>query len=304
MRYNKTRKALIFWCLFIGIGAVCGAIGMLSDPTGKAMGMDSMLPYFQVLPFAEVLFQNYIFSGIALLIVNGLTNIIASIMLIRKKKIGIILGGIFGITLMLWITIQFIIFPMNFMSTIYFIFGFIQAITGYMCYAFYRQENFKIDEKLYKNIGKNPNEVVVYFSRMGYTKKVALETANSSGAEIVEIKAKERTNGTTGFWWCGRFGMHNWGMPIEDIDKDFSKYDKVTICTPIWVFGMSAPIREFCKKYSGKFKKVEYIFTHFMKAKFIKVANEMDYILKTKNTKLKTICVRFGKVKREKIIQK
>ena len=89
MRYNKTRKALIFWCLFIGIGAVCGAIGMLSDPTGKAMGMDSMLPYFQVLPFAEVLFQNYIFSGIALLIVNGLTNIIAAIMLIKKKKIAL-----------------------------------------------------------------------------------------------------------------------------------------------------------------------------------------------------------------------
>lgn len=304
MRYNKTRKALIFWCLFIGIGAVCGAIGMLSNPTGKAMGMDSLLPYFQVLPFAKVLFQNYIFSGIALLIVNGLTNIIAAIMLIRKKKIGIILGGIFGITLMLWITIQFVIFPMNFMSTSYFIFGFIQAITGYMCYVFYRQENFKIDEKLYKNIGKNTNEVVIYFSRMGYTKKVALETANNSGAEIVEIKAKERTSGTAGFWWCGRFGMHNWGMPIEDIDKDFSKYYKVTICTPIWVFGMSAPIREFCKKYSGKIKKVEYIFTHFMKAKFIKVANEMDYILKTKNTKLKTICVRFGKVKSEKLIQR
>ena len=33
MRYNKTRKAVIFWCVFIGIGAVCGAIGLLSDPT-------------------------------------------------------------------------------------------------------------------------------------------------------------------------------------------------------------------------------------------------------------------------------
>ena len=56
--------------LFIGIGAVAGATGMLVDPSGKAMGMAAMLPYFQVLPFAEYVFQDFVFSGIALLIVN------------------------------------------------------------------------------------------------------------------------------------------------------------------------------------------------------------------------------------------
>lgn len=302
MRYNKTRKVLIFWCLFIGIGAVAGAIGMLSDPTGKAMGMDAMLPYFQVLSFAEILFQNFMFSGISLLIVNGITNIVASVLLIRKKKLGIILGGIWGVTLMLWIIIQFVIFPVNFMSTIYFIFGFLQAITGYMCYVFYTQETFKIDEKEYSNIGTNPKEIVVYFSRMGYTKKIALEIANKFGADILEIKATERTDGTTGFWWCGRYGMHGWSMPIEKIQNDLTKYDKVTICTPIWVFGISAPIKEFCKEYSGKLKNVDYTFIHFMKAKFTILADEMDSILKIKRNKLTTICSRFGKIKSEQNI--
>ncbi len=46
-RYNKTRKILIFWTLFIGIGALFGSLGMLIDPTGKALGMDQMLSYFQ-----------------------------------------------------------------------------------------------------------------------------------------------------------------------------------------------------------------------------------------------------------------
>lgn len=297
MRYNKTRKALIFWCLFIGIGAVAGAIGMLVDPTGKAMGMDKMLPYFQVLPFADILFQNFIFSGISLLIVNGITNIIATILLLKKKKLGIILGGTWGITLMLWIVIQFIIFPINFMSTIYFIFGFIQAITGYMCYVFYKQETFKINEREYKNIGNNSKEIVVYFSRMGYTKKIALETANNSGADILEIKATEKTDGTLGFWWCGRFGMHGWNMQIEEIKKDLTKYDKITICTPIWVFGICGPIKEFCKQYSGKLKNVDYIFVHFMNAKFVTLAGEMDNILKTKRKNLTTVCSRLGKIK-------
>ena len=65
------------------------------------MGMDSMLPYFQVLPFADILFQNYLFPGIALLIVNGLTNLVAALLLLRKKKIGVVLGGVFGVTLMM-----------------------------------------------------------------------------------------------------------------------------------------------------------------------------------------------------------
>ena len=37
-RFEPTRKALIFWTLFIGIGAVCGAVGMLVDPSGKVFG--------------------------------------------------------------------------------------------------------------------------------------------------------------------------------------------------------------------------------------------------------------------------
>ena len=108
-RYKPTRRALIFWTLFIGICAVAGAAGMFYDPSGKAMGMDAMLPYFAVLPFADVLFQDFIFSGIALLTVNGISNLIAAFLLFKNKKSGIISGGIFGITLMLWICIQFYI---------------------------------------------------------------------------------------------------------------------------------------------------------------------------------------------------
>lgn len=70
-RFCTARRILIFWTLFIGLGAVAGALAMLLDPSGKSMGMDAMLPYFQVLPFADVVFQDFTFSGWALLIVNG-----------------------------------------------------------------------------------------------------------------------------------------------------------------------------------------------------------------------------------------
>lgn len=295
MRYKITRKFLVFWCLFVGIGALWGSINMFIDPTGKILQMDKMLPYFQVLPLSNILFQNYIFSGIALLIVNGISNLVAVYLLIRNKKAGIILGTVFGLTLMLWTTIQFIIFPINILSITFFVIGIIQLITGYMTYVFYTQEQFKFDPKKYKNIGKNKDVIVVYFSRMGYTKKVAYEEAEKQKADIIEIKAKEKTENTSGFWWCGRYGMHKWRMPIYDINVDLKTYKKVIIVSPIWVFSVSAPIREFCYKYSESIKSVEYIFSHFTNTKCENVADEVDSILNKKREKFTSICIRLGK---------
>lgn len=139
-KFNTFRKLLIFWTLFIGIGAVAGGIGMIVDPSGRSMGMDAMLPYFEKLPFSETLFRDFLFSGFALLIVNGLTNLTAAVLLLKKKRLGVILGGVFGVTLMLWICIQFYMFPLNFMSTIYFIFGVCQALTAYIAWRLLRKE--------------------------------------------------------------------------------------------------------------------------------------------------------------------
>ena len=172
-RYAVARRALLFWTLLIGVGAVGGAAMMLIDPSGKAMGMDAMLPYFQVLPFAEVLFQDFVFSGMALLIVNGLTNLTAAVLLLRKNPLGVTLGGVFGVTLMLWICIQFYMFlyvPAEFHVHHLLFFGLAQAATGYAAGVFARQEAFSVQEADYPHVGENGKHLVVYFSRMGYGK--------------------------------------------------------------------------------------------------------------------------------------
>lgn len=294
-RYRPARRALLFWAIFIGIGAVAGSSAMLIDPSGGLMGMDAMLPYFQKLPFAEKVFQDFVFSGISLLIVNGISNLTAAGLLIANKRIGAVLGGVFGITLMLWICIQFYMFPLNFMSTAYFIFGFLQAITGYMTVVFYDQEHFTVSESDYPNIGSDPTKLVVYFSRIGYTKKKALEAADRTGAEIYEVRAAERTSGTLGFWWCGRYGMHRWAMPIEDIGVQLEKYDHVTVCSPVWVFNLCAPMREFCKKASGRIRSADYILVHHQKSLYANAADEMDRLLGLKDTPAVSVCCREGR---------
>ncbi len=296
-RYQTARRFLIFWTLFIGVGAVAGAVGMLVDPSGKAMGMDAMLPYFQVLPMADVLFQDFVFSGIALFIVNGVTNLTAAGLLLAKRKSGVIAGGIFGGTLMLWICIQFYMFPMNFMSTAYFVFGFCQAATGYAAWVFEKQESFCAAPADEGKIGTNPRRLVVFFSRMGYVKKAAYEEAERTGASLYEIKATEKTDGTAGFWWCGRFAMHRWDMPIQPIDIDLSRYEHVTVCSPIWVFSMAAPVRSFCRAAAGKIREVDYIFVRHTKGKCENEAREADRLLGLRHTQKRSICCKMGAYK-------
>ena len=294
-RFETARKWLIFWTLFIGIGAVGGAACMLAAPDGSLLGMDGMLPYFQKLPFADVVFQDFLFSGFALLIVNGLTNLTAAGLLLARKKIGIVLGGVFGVTLMLWICIQFYLFPLNFMSTAFFLFGLAQACTGCAAWVFYQQEQFTVRPEDYPNVGSNPHRLVVYFSRMGYGKKLALEEANRTGAELYEIRSTERTQGTLGFWWCGRYGMHHWAMPIEPISVDLTAYDHVTICSPIWVFALAAPVRAFCQAAAGQVKEVDYILVHHNNRPYENAAQEMDELLGLHRTGLRSVCCRKGR---------
>ena len=295
-RAKTARRWLLFWTLFIGIGAVAGATGMLADPSGKAMGMDGMLPYFQALPFSDVLFRDFVFSGWALLIVNGITNLTAAALLFAKKKSGIILGGVFGITLMLWICIQFYMFPMNFMSTIYFIFGLCQTVTGYAAWVFSKQEEFSVDAADYRNIGQHPERLVVYFSRMGYVRKTAMEEADRTGAALYEIRATEKTDGTIGFWWCGRYGMHRWPMPTEPVSVDLTAYEHVTVCSPIWVNTLSSPVRAFCEASRGKIKEADLITVHFNKARYMNALAEAETLLGIKMTGYKSYTCRFGKI--------
>lgn len=57
--------------------------------------------------------------------------------------------------------------------------------------VFYKQELFAIDTEHYRSVGTNPARLVVFFSRMGYVKKLAFEEAERTGAQLYEIKAAQ-----------------------------------------------------------------------------------------------------------------
>ena len=90
--------------LFIGIGAVVGAVMMWVDPTGVAWGGEPLLELLRAkMPWPDVFFRNFIPSGIVLLAVNGLTQFVAAYLLFKNHPLAYWAVLVCGIILMLWI---------------------------------------------------------------------------------------------------------------------------------------------------------------------------------------------------------
>ena len=86
--------------------------------------------------------------------------------------------------------------------------------------------------------------------------------------------------------------MHRWDMPIEPIGVDLTAYDHVTICAPIWVFALSAPVRAFCRQAKGRIREADYILVHHTRGRYENAADEMDALLGLRRTGFRSIrCV-------------
>ena len=119
-----------------------------------------------------------------------------------------------------------------------------------------------------------------------------------TGAAVYELRAAEWTEGTLGFWWCGRYGMHRWAMPIAPIDVDLAKYAHVTIVSPIWVFALAAPMRAFCGEAAGKIRTADYILVHHTRGQYENAAREMDALLGIHHTALRSVQCKVGRYRK------
>ena len=84
-------------------------------------------------------------------------------------------------------------------------------------------------------------------------------------------------------------------MPIEPITVDLEKYDHVTICSPIWVFSLAAPVRSFCRQAAGKVKEADHIVVHFSPGRYKNAAAEMDSLLGVTHTGFADVVCRAGR---------
>ena len=66
------------------LGLICGLL-LLARPDGSLMQMGALLPVIETFPLADVFFRDFLWIGIAMLLVLAIPNLIAATMLIRRK---------------------------------------------------------------------------------------------------------------------------------------------------------------------------------------------------------------------------
>lgn len=117
--------------LFIGVGAVAGAVMMWMDPTGVSWGGEPLLEMLRArMPWPDVFFRDFVPSGFVLLAVNGLPQFLAALLLFKNHRWTQPAVLACGVVLMLWIALEWWIWGFNAMSNIFFALGLLEVVSA------------------------------------------------------------------------------------------------------------------------------------------------------------------------------
>ena len=117
--------------LFIGIGAIGGAVMMWIDPTGVAWGGEPLLEMLRAkMPWPDIFFRNFIPSGFVLLFLNGITQLVAAYLLFKKHPFAQWAVLVCGVILMLWIILEWWVWGFNAISNLYFVLGLVEVVAA------------------------------------------------------------------------------------------------------------------------------------------------------------------------------
>ena len=86
--------------------------------------------------------------------------------------------------------------------------------------------------------------LVVYYSRTGYTKRVAHSLARRLNADLDEIGTDPRF-GARGYLRCALESLLKLQTTIHTPQHDPAAYGLVLLGGPVWVWGLSSPLRSY-----------------------------------------------------------
>jgi flavodoxin len=102
--------------------------------------------------------------------------------------------------------------------------------------------------------------LVVFYSKTGNTKKIALEIANKLKSDVEEIKDLTNRKGILNWLRAGRDGMKKQLTKIK-YSHDPKKYDLIIVGTPVWGWNMVPAVRTFMIENKTSLKKVAFFST-------------------------------------------
>lgn len=115
------RWGLAATLLVVGVSGIAGGAGLVSDPSGAAVGMS-------VDALAGSPFADYLVPGLVLLCINGLASATAGVAVLRRWRRAGAAGLALGIFLMGWIAIQVAIIGLvHWLQPLFFALGMVES---------------------------------------------------------------------------------------------------------------------------------------------------------------------------------
>jgi len=117
----------LFWTLFNGIGALCGALMMWIAPS--SFGMTPLLASIQQnLPLIGRFFTSFALPGVCLLVIIGVPHLVSAVLVMRHHRHAPTAVIISGVILILWILLQLLaVFGPNPTSFAWLVFGVVET---------------------------------------------------------------------------------------------------------------------------------------------------------------------------------
>jgi menaquinone-dependent protoporphyrinogen IX oxidase len=103
--------------------------------------------------------------------------------------------------------------------------------------------------------------LVTYFSRTGYTRRVAEQLARALDATLCRIKETRSRMGFLGYSCCLWEATFDIDPQIKPITYDPAKFDLVVIGTPVWGWQLASPTRAFARTYRSQIKRAAFFCT-------------------------------------------
>ena len=120
---NRLATGLGILQMFIGIGAVPAGIAMVSDPSGRGLGMPLEM-------LVNSPFDDFLIPGVILLAVNGIGSLLGGIASFSRHRFaGEIAAGL-GAFLVFWIAAQVWWMGVHWLHVLYFVLGVVELTLG------------------------------------------------------------------------------------------------------------------------------------------------------------------------------
>lgn len=98
--------------------------------------------------------------------------------------------------------------------------------------------------------------LVVYFSRTGYTRRVAEALAHALDAHLATIDEARPRLGVAGYLRSAWEALHGLDADIGAPTADPADFDLVVLGTPVWASHASSPARTFARRYGAGIERV------------------------------------------------